>query len=88
MHRNFAGHQPGGDHVLFARAYHREREQAEHDAARRRQLGNGGRGNKVRTYNVIESRVVDHRLGVRTRNVKEVMRGRLDLLFAGERDED
>jgi peptide chain release factor 1 len=75
--------------VLTARvrAYHREREQAELDAARKQQLGDGGRGNKVRTYNFIDSRVVDHRLGVRTRNVKEVMRGRLDLLFAGEKDE-
>jgi peptide chain release factor 1 len=75
--------------VLTARvrADYREREEAEFQAARKQQLGDGGRGNKVRTYNFIESRVVDHRLGVRTNNIKEVMKGRFDLLFNGERQE-
>jgi peptide chain release factor 1 len=73
--------------VLTARvlAYHREREQAVLQAARKQQFGNGGRGNKVRTYNLIDHYVADHRLDVKTHNVKEVMRGRLDLLFNGER---
>ena len=41
----------------------------------------GGRGDKVRTYNFIQSRVVDHRLGRKTANVKEVMKGNFAILF-------
>ena len=41
----------------------------------------GGRGDKVRTYNFIKKRVVDHRLGVKTSNIKEVMKGNLSLLL-------
>jgi peptide chain release factor 1 len=69
------------------RAAHKERADAAYQADRRRQLGSGARAGKVRTYNLIDSRVVDHRLGVKTRNVREVLRGRLDLLFAGTQGE-
>lgn len=48
---------------------------------RREQLGGGNRGDKVRTYNFIESRVVDHRLESKTSNIKNIMKGELDLLF-------
>lgn len=41
----------------------------------------GGRGDKVRTYNFIQSRVVDHRLGRKTSNVKEVMKGNFGVLL-------
>lgn len=44
----------------------------------------GGRGDKTRTYNFIQSRVVDHRLGRKTSNIKEVMKGNFKLLFGGE----
>lgn len=44
----------------------------------------GGRGDKVRTYNFIQSRVVDHRLGRKTSNIKEVMKGNLSILFDGD----
>jgi peptide chain release factor 1 len=61
----------------------RAREGAAYAAARKQALGSGNRGGKVRTYNFILSRVADHRLGVKTRNIDAVMRGRFDLLFAG-----
>jgi peptide chain release factor 1 len=41
----------------------------------------GGRGDKIRTYNFIQSRVVDHRLGRKTSNVKEVMKGNFNVLL-------
>jgi len=41
----------------------------------------GKRGEKIRTYNFIQSRVVDHRLGLRTSNIKEVMKGNFSVLF-------
>jgi peptide chain release factor 1 len=49
----------------------------------------GGRGDKVRTINFIDSRVVDHRLGRKTKNVKAFMKGDFDVLFKyGEHGSD
>lgn len=59
----------------------RAKEDAEYAEFRRKQLGDGRRGSKVRTYNFIDSRVADHQLGKKTTRIDEVMRGRFDLLF-------
>lgn len=49
--------------------------------AKRQQVGNGGRADKIRTYNFIDSRAVDHRSGIKTGRVDEVIgRGRFELL--------
>jgi peptide chain release factor 1 len=48
---------------------------------RKQQLDGGNRSNKVRTYNFINNRVVDHRLGVKTSQIKKIMNGQLDELF-------
>lgn len=54
---------------------------AEYAAFRKAQMGNGSRSDKIRTYNFMESRVVDHRLGTKTHNVKAIMKGDFGLLF-------
>jgi peptide chain release factor 1 len=49
--------------------------------AKRQQVGNGGRADKIRTYNFIDCRAVDHRTGVKTSKVEDVIgRGRFELL--------
>ena len=77
--------------ILTARvnSQRQERENSAYTQSRREQMlcgGDklGGRGDKIRTYNFIQSRVVDHRLGVKTSNIKEVMKGNLSILFHGE----
>ena len=70
--------------ILTARVNEHQASQRNADYAdlRSRQLGDGGRGDKVRTYNYIEGRVVDHRLGSKTRNIDGVLKkGQFDLLF-------
>ena len=56
--------------------------QDEQDAAmsaeRRSQVGGGGRGEKIRTYNYKESRVTDHRIGFTIYRLQEVLAGDLD----------
>jgi peptide chain release factor 1 len=67
--------------------------QDEHDAAmsveRRAQVGGGGRGEKIRTYNFKENRVTDHRIGFTTYRLADVLAGDLDdivdALIADER---
>lgn len=69
--------------ILTARVHEHLRSQRDgaYNAHRKKQLGTGGRGGKTRTYNFIESRVTDHNLGHKTRRIKEVMKGRLDLVL-------
>ena len=66
--------------VLRARlleAAERERD-AERSAERRSQVGGGGRGEKIRTYNFKESRVTDHRIGFTIYRLPDVLAGDLD----------
>ncbi|HET9611791.1 MAG TPA: peptide chain release factor 1 [Acidimicrobiales bacterium] len=47
-------------------------------AARRGQVGSGGRAEKVRTYNFKENRVTDHRIGLTVYKLDKVLAGELD----------
>lgn len=51
---------------------------------KREQVGGGGRGNKVRTYNFIENRMTDHRLEKKTSQLEKVLKGQLELLWKHE----
>ena len=54
-------------------------EQAEAMSVERRsQVGGGGRGEKIRTYNYKENRVTDHRIGYTIYRLQEVLAGDLD----------
>lgn len=59
----------------------REKEQSQYDSKRNGLLGNRGRGDKMRTYNFKEKRVVDHRLGTKTTKVDSVMDGHFELIL-------
>ncbi|MFM9138888.1 MAG: peptide chain release factor 1 [Actinomycetota bacterium] len=57
----------------------REDEQAEKMSAERRaQVGKGGRGEKIRTYNFKENRITDHRIGFTLYQLQNVLAGDLD----------
>jgi peptide chain release factor 1 len=66
--------------VLRARLLKAEqdRQTAEASAARRGQIGGGGRSEKVRTYNFKENRVTDHRIGLTVHKLDKVLAGELD----------
>jgi len=69
--------------ILAAKVHEHHRAQREKDygRARKSQMGSGGRGDKIRTYNFIDSRVVDHRLKKKTSKIKQVMNGDFGLLL-------
>lgn len=62
------------------RHYEAERD-AELSKNRKAQMGDGGRGDKIRTYNFINSRAVDHRTGKKTSQVRRIIeKGEFDLI--------
>ncbi len=70
--------------VLRARLLARERERAQSEAreARLVQIGGGDRSEKIRTYNVPQSRVTDHRIGFTTHDLNGVLAGGFQELHA------
>ena len=59
----------------------RERD-AERSAERRSQVGGGGRGEKIRTYNFKENRITDHRIGFTIYRLADALAGDLDDVVA------
>jgi peptide chain release factor 1 len=66
-----------------------EKQDAEQSGLRKSQVGGGGRGEKIRTYNYKENRVTDHRIGLTLYKLDRVLMGELDevvdALIADER---
>ncbi len=62
-------------------AYESEKEAATHAAARKEQIGTGDRSEKIRTYNVLQDRVTDHRLKESWHNLPAIFKGGLDPIF-------
>jgi peptide chain release factor 1 len=66
--------------ILRARLYDMEEksQMAKVDAERRSQVGTGERSEKIRTYNFPQNRVTDHRIGLTSYRLEEVLDGELD----------
>ncbi len=69
--------------ILRARVYQLEEERRleERSAERRSQVGSGERSEKIRTYNFPQTRVTDHRIGLTSHRLHEVLNGELDGLI-------
>ena len=55
-----------------------DEQQVAASAVRRSQVGGGGRGEKIRTYNFKENRLTDHRIGFTIYQLQDVLAGDLD----------
>ena len=55
-----------------------QRASAEQSAIRRGQVGGGDRSEKIRTYNMKENRVTDHRIGLTLYKLDRILAGELD----------
>jgi len=63
-----------------------ERKQAEEDAknadARRKQVGTGDRSERIRTYNYPQNRITDHRFGVTSYDLTNILEGNMADFYA------
>ena len=66
--------------ILRARLYEMELEKQEKELAERRRsmVGTGDRAQKIRTYNFPQTRVTDHRIGLTSHRLAEVLEGDID----------
>jgi len=66
--------------ILRARLFDlkQAKQDEERGAARRTMVGSGDRSQKIRTYNFQQNRVSDHRIGLTSHRLAEVMEGELD----------
>ena len=66
--------------VLYSRMMALEEEKARKEAssARLAQIGTGDRSERIRTYNFPQSRITDHRIGLTTHALTEVMAGEME----------
>ena len=73
--------------ILRSRLLQAEQDRAarERADARKGQIGTGDRSEKIRTYNLPQSRITDHRIGLSVHDVEAVLAGDLDALVAALR---
>ncbi len=83
--RDYHSNEREARSIISARVEHKMKieEQAKYNKDRQSQMDGGGRGNKVRTYNFMTSKICDHKLNKKTGNVKAFMKGQFDVLFGG-----
>jgi peptide chain release factor 1 len=69
--------------ILRSRLLHRQEEEqrAQVSVHRKNMVGKGDRSEKIRTYNFVQGRVTDHRIGLTIYRLEDVLRGGLDFIL-------
>ena len=64
--------------ILKTRIYDQQRQKLDDERAKDRkdQVGSGDRSERIRTYNVPQGRVTDHRINLTLYNIDDVMTGK------------
>jgi len=68
--------------ILYSKLVALEEEKMRREASEQRlsQIGTGDRSERIRTYNFPQSRITDHRIGLTTHQLSDVMGGKMELL--------
>jgi len=70
-------------HILVAKleAIHEEEESKKLSSERKEQIGRADRSEKIRTYNVLQDRVTDHRIKESWHNIESIFAGNIDAMI-------
>lgn len=67
-------------------AMEEEKEAKKHASEKKAQIGTGDRSEKIRTYNVLQDRITDHRIKKSWHNIERILDGDLDQIVLSFRD--
>jgi peptide chain release factor 1 len=69
--------------ILLAKleALDEEKRAREEGSTRSKQIGTGDRSEKIRTYNILQDRITDHRVKLSWHNLEKIFAGELDEMF-------
>ena len=63
-----------------------EQEAAKYSANRKSQIGTADRSEKIRTYNILQDRITDHRIKENFHNIEKIMKGEIEPILEAMQD--
>jgi peptide chain release factor 1 len=76
--------------ILIAKLQQKQddEEAAKYSGERKSQIGTADRSEKIRTYNILQDRITDHRINESWHNIQKIFQGYLEPIFEALEEAD